>query len=716
MNYKKKNSPVKKNKGKSAVRAMSLTDKVLSFLKNNPGKPMNVNQVCSKLEISVSDKDSVFQSLQSLVLIDEVEEVQPGKFVARKPHEIWVGKVDYNSSGNAYIVSAESEKDIFVHAKNLADAWHGDTVEVVLLPRRGSSPEGVVTQVISRGKEDWVGVVYKKGDQFFVQPDSNRLPFKIQIPEELLHGASPRMKVVVHIQKWPHGREGVATGEILRILGNAGENNTEMHAILEEYGLPYEFDPEVEKEAELISFDLPEEEIKKRRDFRDVLTFTIDPADAKDFDDALSIRELEDGNYEVGVHIADVSYYVRPKSRLDQEAVKRATSVYLVDRVVPMLPEKLSNGVCSLRPNEDKFTFSAVFVLNKEGKVISDWFGRTVIHSDQRFSYEEAQEIIEGKSHPLSEPILLMHEWAQKMRKKRFDSGALRVDAAEVKFRLDEEGRPIEVYFKVQKEANQLIEEFMLLANRKVTEFVSKMSKKKPFVYRIHDLPAEAKLQDFASFVKTLGYHLDLQNPKKISKNINALLDEVKGKPEGDMVRQLAIRSMAKAIYSTKNIGHYGLAFDDYTHFTSPIRRYPDVLVHRLLDAYLNNQDLYKEADLEKLCNHSSEREKLASEAERSSIKYKQVEFMLDKVGRTYLGVITGVTEWGIYVEIEETRCEGMVRIRDMRDDFYYFDEKRMSIVGRSRKKAYRLGDKVQVLVDKVDMDRRQIDLILENF
>src|SRR5690606_16798345 len=352
-------------------------------------------------------------------------------------------------------------------------------------------------------------VVYKKGDQFFVQPDSNRLPFKIQIPEELLHGASARMKVVVHIQKWPHGREGVATGEILRILGNAGENNTEMHAILEEYGLPYEFEPEVEKDAERISFDLPEEEVKKRRDFRDVLTFTIDPADAKDFDDALSIRELEDGNYEVGVHIADVSYYVRPKSRLDQEAVKRATSVYLVDRVVPMLPEKLSNGVCSLRPNEDKFTFSAVFVLDKNAKVLSEWIGRTVIHSDRRFAYEEAQEIIEGKEDELAGPILEMHRLAQIMRKKRFEAGALRVDQAEVKFKLDENGKPVDVYFKVQREANQLIEEFMLLANRKVTEFVSKMKKKKPFVYRIHDTPSETKLQDFVDFVKTLGYHLD---------------------------------------------------------------------------------------------------------------------------------------------------------------------------------------------------------------
>lgn len=705
-----------KGRGKGGAKAVALTDLVLSFLKANPGKAMNVTQICSKMGIVPDDKEKVFQTLHRLVLIDEVDEVQPGKFSAKKPHVVLVGKVDYNSSGNAYIVCEGHDKDVFVHANHMGDAWHGDTVEVVLFPRKGGSPEGSISRVISRGKEDWVGTVSVKGDSVYVHPDSNRIPFKIFIPNDLTKGVSDKMKVVAHITDWPIGRDDDAKGEILRVLGHAGENNAEMHAILEEYGLPYEFPEQVEKDAEKISFDLDPKEIKKRRDFRDVLTITIDPADAKDFDDALSYKELPDGNVEIGVHIADVSYYVTPKNRLDVEAQKRATSVYLVDRVVPMLPEKLSNGVCSLRPNEDKFTFSAVFVLDKNAKVLSEWIGRTVIHSDRRFAYEEAQEIIEGKEDELAGPILEMHRLAQIMRKKRFEAGALRVDQAEVKFKLDENGKPVDVYFKVQREANQLIEEFMLLANRKVTEFVSKMKKKKPFVYRIHDTPSETKLQDFVDFVKTLGYHLDIQNPKKISKNLNALLDEVKDKPEGDMIRQLAIRSMAKAIYSTKNIGHYGLAFDDYTHFTSPIRRYPDILVHRLLDAYLNDQDYLNEAELEKLCNHSSEREKLASEAERASIKYKQVEFMIDRVGRTYSGVITGVTEWGIYVEIEETRCEGMVRIREMRDDFYYFDEKKISIIGKSRKKAYRLGDKVHVLVNKVDMDKRQIDLLLEDF
>lgn len=712
----KKSKGSNRGRNNNKPKAVVLTDIVLSFLKANPGKPMNVTQICSKMGIVAEDKEKVFQSLHRLVLIDEIEEVQQGKFAAKHPHTLLVGKVDYISSGNAYIISEESEKDIFIQAKNMADAWHGDIVEVIVFPRKGGSPEGAISKVISRGKENWVGTVSMKGNAVYVIPDSNRIPFKIFIPNELSKSATDNLKVVAHITNWPVGREDDARGEILRILGASGENNAEMHAILEEYGLPYEFPEQVEKDAEKISFDLDSKEVKKRKDFRDTLTITIDPADAKDFDDALSYKVLDNGNVEIGVHIADVSYYVTPKNRLDVEAVNRATSVYLVDRVVPMLPEKLSNGVCSLRPNEDKFTFSAVFEMDKDAKIISEWIGRTVIHSNRRFAYEEAQEIIEGKSDELSEPILAMHELAKIMRRKRFDAGALRVESTEVKFRLDENGKPIDVYFKIQKEANQLIEEFMLLANRKVTEFITKQKKKLPFVYRIHDLPAEAKLQDFAGFVKTFGYQLDLQNPKKISKNINSLLDQVKDKPEGDMIRQLAIRSMAKAIYSTKNIGHYGLAFDDYTHFTSPIRRYPDILVHRLLDAYLNGQEYLKEAELEKLCNHSSEREKLAAEAERASIKYKQVEFMLDRVGRTYAGVITGVTEWGIYVEIEETRCEGMVRIREMRDDFYYFEEKKMSIIGKSRKKAYRLGDRVHVLVNKVDMDRRQIDLLLEEF
>lgn len=710
----------KKNKQNNNKEARILSDTLLTFLKSNPSAPLNAKQISSKLGFETKEEqDNIYKALQTLLLLGEVEEVQPGKFMARKPFQVLSGRVDYLSSGNAYVISPESEKDIFIHARYLANAYHGDIVNVVLFPKKGGAPEGEVLEVLERGKSEWVGTLAGTPANMYVNPDSNRIPFSIYIPLDVSKGASPGMKVVAKITDWPVQQGMDARGEVIRVLGKSGENNAEMHAILEEYGLPYEFPPEVEEDAERISFDLPQAEIKKRRDFRDTLTFTIDPADAKDFDDALSLKELGDGKWEIGVHIADVSHYVTPGSRLDKEAVKRATSVYLVDRVVPMLPEKLSNGVCSLRPNEDKFTFSAVFVMNENAEVLEQWFGRTVIHSDHRFSYEEAQEIIEGKEDDFSAPILLLHKLAQIMRGHRFKDGALRVDQAEVKFLLDENGKPVDVYFKIQREANQLIEEFMLLANKKVTEFVALPKGKKrsrPFVYRIHDLPDESKLQDFASFVKTLGYHLELDNPKKISKNINALLAEVQDKPEGDMIRQLAIRSMAKAIYSTKNIGHYGLSFDYYTHFTSPIRRYPDVLVHRLLQTYLDDENAQpKESDLEQLCNHSSERERLAAEAERASVKYKQVEFMLERVGRVYAGVITGVTEWGVYVEIEETRCEGMVRLREMRDDFYFFDEKRMAVFGKSRKKSYRLGDRVHVLVNKVDMDRRQIDLLFEN-
>lgn len=715
-------SPRKKSKkdNQNNKEAKILSDTLLTFLKSNPSAPLNAKQISSRLGFeSKEDQESIYKTLQTLLLLGEIEEVQPGKYIARKPFRVLSGRVDYLNSGNAYVISAESEKDIFVHAKYLGNAYHGDIVKVLVFPKKGGAPEGEIVEITERGKSEWVGTLEGTAKTLYVQPDSNRIPFAIYIPQSESKGASAGTKVVARITDWPVEHGSDARGEILRILGKSGENNAEMHAILEEYGLPYEFAPEVEQDAEKISFDLPAAEIKKRRDFRGVLTFTIDPADAKDFDDALSIRELGEDKWEIGVHIADVSHYVTPGSRLDKEAIKRATSVYLVDRVVPMLPEKLSNGVCSLRPNEDKFTFSAVFVMNDKAEVLEQWFGRTVIHSDRRFSYEEAQEIIEGKEDELSVPMLTLHKLAQIMRKDRFKDGALRVDQAEVKFLLDEQGKPVDIYFKIQREANQLIEEFMLLANKKVTEFVALPKGKKknrPFVYRIHDSPDEAKLQDFASFVKTLGYRLELDNPKKISKNINALLAEVQDKPEGDMIRQLAIRSMAKAIYSTNNIGHYGLSFDYYTHFTSPIRRYPDVLVHRLLQTYLDDENATpKESDLEQLCNHSSERERLAAEAERASVKYKQVEFMLDRVGRVYAGVITGVTEWGIYVEIEETRCEGMVRIREMRDDFYFFDEKRMSVFGKNRKKAYRLGDKVHVLVNKVDMDKRQIDLLFEH-
>jgi ribonuclease R len=680
-------------------------------------KSLNVKQIASQLEMK-GDQSILYEVLLDMEHNGDLKQTDPGKFVNANPIIPLTGKIDLLSSGNAYVIVEGQDQDVFIPAKYVNNAFHQDIVKIRVFKRGdGRKPEGEVLEVVERGKTDFVGIIHFDGKRARLTPDHNRMLSDIVIPLPGLNGAMDGEKAQVRINKWPVGN-GLAEGEVIRVLGIPGNNDTEIHAILAEFGLPIEFPEDVEKEAEQISFDLPKEEISRRRDFRNITTITIDPYDAKDFDDALSIQKLDNGNWEIGVHIADVSYYMGLRSRLEKEAVKRATSVYLVDRVVPMLPEKLSNGVCSLRPHEEKFCFSAVFELDDSANVLNQWFGRTVIYSDRRFTYEEAQTVIETGEGDFKQEVLTFHRLAQIMRKERFDNGALRVEQEEVKFRLDEQGKPIEVFFKVQKDSNHLIEEFMLLANKKVAEFIGKKRGKtdthRPFVYRVHDAPDPTKLEEFGTFVGKLGYKVKLDNPKQIAKSLNKLLDEVKGKPEEAMVQSLAIRSMAKAIYTTKNIGHYGLGFEYYTHFTSPIRRYPDVMVHRLLQIYLDGGKSQPEDELEKLCIHSSEREKKAAEAERASTKYKQVEYMSERVGRTYAGVITGVTEWGMYVEMIENKCEGMVRIRDLRDDFYYFDDKNFMIIGRNKKKRYRLGDNVDVLVHKVDMQRRQIDLHLD--
>jgi len=535
------------------------------------------------------------------------------------------------------------------------------------------------------------------------------MPFDLFIPLAKLNGAKQGQKALAKIVEWDQ-RSRNPVGEIVEVLGYPGENDTEMHAILAEFGLPYRFEPEIEKAAEKIPGEITPEDIKERRDFRKIPTFTIDPEDAKDFDDALSFKRLDNGNMEVGVHIADVTHYVRPGSVVDKEAQERATSVYLVDRTVPMLPEKLSNNICSLNPNEDKLTYSAVFEIDSNAIIINEWFGRTIINSDKRFSYSEAQKVIDTGEGAMKSEVLALHNLAQKLREKRFSSGSFAFERLEVKFNLAENGTPLGINFREFGSSNQLVEEFMLLANKRVAEYVGKKLKGKTFVYRIHDKPNPEKLNSFSYFIKRFGYTIDTEDTKGLPAAMNKLMNEVAGKNEQNIVETLALRSMAKAIYSTDNIGHYGLSFSYYTHFTSPIRRYPDMMVHRLLSKYLEGQPPRDGEKYEKLCDHSSKRERLATDAERASIKYKQVEFMSDKIGRTFEGVISGVTEWGIYVELIENQCEGMVAIRELQDDFFEYDEVNYCIKGRKTGKVYMLGDKITIEVVKADLQKKQLD------
>ena len=702
------------------------TAQIFKILSKEPSKSFNYKQIAAVLELSdTKSRNEIIRDLKILKAQDKIHETEIGKYQIISKAEYYEGVIDMTSRKNGYFVCDELEDDVFVPFINLNHALDGDKVKAYIYNRRSSrKPEAEVLEILERKKTEFVGVIDIQKNFAFVTTANAKMYTDIFIPKNKIGEAEHGDVVLVTLEDWPKKADS-PFGSVIKVLGKPGEHNTEIHAILAEYGLPYDFPIEVEAYANKIDTSITEEEIKKRRDMRDVLTFTIDPKDAKDFDDALSFQILENGNYEIGVHIADVSHYLQEGTILDDEAYNRATSVYLVDRVVPMLPEVLSNFACSLRPHEEKYTFSAVFQLNNKAEVVDSWFGRTVTYSDQRFAYEEAQSIIETKSDvipveisftgkeysvpkPIVEATLKMDELAKILRRKRMAAGAISFDKVEVKFHLNEAAEPVGVYFKQSKDANHLIEEFMLLANRKVAEFIGKQ--KKTFIYRIHDEPNEDKLINLQAVIAKFGYSINFRSKKDISSSLNNLLEEVQGKKEQNLVDTLTIRSMSKAAYSTENIGHYGLAFDYYSHFTSPIRRYPDVMAHRLLQHYIDGGKSVSEEDYEEKCVHSSQMEGLAAQAERDSVKYMQVKYMQDHKDEEFLGVISGVTEWGIYVEIIENKCEGMVRIREIRDDYYTFDDKQYALVGEVSKNILQLGDEIYVKVKNADLVKKQLD------
>nr|WP_321233940.1 ribonuclease R [uncultured Psychroserpens sp.] len=720
----------KKKKRKSSHNKISnLTNTILSILKKDRNQTFNYKQIAAKLGVNdASSRNQIIKKLQQLKAKQEIEEVDRGKFKAIINTEYHIGIVDMASRGSGYIISDDFEDDIYIASNNMNKALHGDEVEFYAYKRRKRGKiEGEVTNIIKRAKSEYVGVIQIHKSYAFVIPDGNKMHTDIFVPINKINKAEEGDKVLVSLEDWPEKADS-PYGRVLKVLGKPGEHNTEIHSILAEYGLPNEFPYEVEDYANKIDLEIKPEEIAKRRDMRKDLTFTIDPKDAKDFDDALSFKILDDGLFEIGIHIADVSHYLQEGTVLDDEAYERATSVYLVDRVVPMLPEILSNGACSLRPHEEKYTFSAVFKMNDKAEIKDQWFGRTVTYSDARFAYEEAQAIIETKTNNIpkevsltgkayqadqavADAVLKLDELAKIMRRKRMGSGAISFDKVEVKFNLDEEANPVGVYFKTSKDANKLIEEFMLLANRKVGEFIGKQ--KKTFVYRVHDEPDDSKLAALQNVVGRFGYKLNFKDRKSVSSSLNNLLKDVNGKKEQNLVDTLTIRTMSKAEYSTHNIGHYGLAFDYYSHFTSPIRRYPDVMAHRLLQHYLDGGQSVSQDAYEDKCNHSSNMEYLATKAERDSIKYMQIRFMEDHKNEDFVGVISGVTDWGIYVEIISNKCEGMVSVRDMKDDHYEFDEDHYAMIGKNSKNMYQLGDEVIVRVKNTDLVKKHLDFNL---
>ena len=703
------------------------TNAILSIFGETPFKPMNYKQICKVLGIhDAAGKDVVYHILIDLNEQGILEEERPYRYVLNPayleeygPKKQYVeGVVDMKSTGKAYVMLDNEEgEDVFIASNNTGRALHGDRVRVAMFPKRkGKKPEGEIVEVLQRKRTDFVGVLHISHGYVFVVPDQDSIPVDIFVPKGELHGAKNGQKVVVHLVDWPEN-SGNPFGEIIRVLGNPGDNNVEMESILLAHDYPLDFPEEVEREAARIPTRITKTEIKQRRDYREVFTVTIDPQDAKDFDDAISLRRLENGHWEVGVHIADVSHYVKPGSAIDEEAYSRGTSIYLVDRTIPMLPEKLCNNVCSLRPHEEKLTFSAVFEMDDEAHVLSHWIGRTVIKSCRRYTYEEVQAMIEGGEGDYKEQILTFHHLATKLRERRMAEGSLNFHSEEVRFILDENGKPIDTYVRVQNESHELIEDFMLLANRTVAETFGKPDsqwRNHTFVYRVHDEPNPEKLNNFLRLISRLGYTMDISTRSKLVKSYNKLFDDVEGKGEKNLIETVAIRTMAKAVYSTENIGHYGLSFDYYTHFTSPIRRYPDLMVHRLIQRYLlEGKESVSRKEYDEYCAHTSEMEKQAEEMERQSVKYKQAEYLQDKIGQVFEGLISGVSKWGLYVELKGNKCEGLVRYEDMPGDYYYLDEENFRVIGQGSGRVLQLGDEVKVLVKNVNLLKRQMDFEL---
>ncbi|MFN8346304.1 MAG: ribonuclease R [Spirosomataceae bacterium] len=750
MKKKQKTREPKKKQARPQKQIVSFLDEfkseIAAFFEINDDRPFELHQLHTHFDADDQKLRLIFNGLlDELIEEGRVKRTPEGLYAAKENANVFIGKVEHVNKNYAFVVLNDEpsdgpivsgNSDIWVDADDLRGAIDGDTVRITLFSdyRSGRRREGKVEEILQRGRTEFVGEIELWPKYGIVVLDNRRMYDDVYIPETKLKNAQDGDKVLVRITQYPT-RSRRMEGEVTEVLGKAGSNDTEMHAILAEFGLPYKFPEEVEAEANAIPDTIPAEEIARRRDMRDILTFTIDPADAKDFDDALSVKYLDNGNYEIGVHIADVTHYVRPDTGIEREAYARATSVYLVDRTVPMLPEKLSNNLCSLRPNEDKLTFSAVFEMNEEAKIVHEWFGRTVIHSDRRFSYEEAQEVLENPT-PDPSPVgrgesalslrgegwggvlSLLNKLAHKLRAERFAKGAVNFETTEVKFNLDENGKPIGLYTKVRKDAHKLIEEFMLLANKRVPEFIYRKSKDKnqpnTMVYRIHEEPDMEKLRVFAAFAGRLGYKLKIENEKVAAQSLNQLMADLEGKPEQNALEQLAIRTMAKARYSTEDAGHFGLAFRRYSHFTSPIRRYPDMMAHRLLQHYLDGKPSPDRAEYEPACKHSSSREQLAANAERASIKYKQVEFMASmESNRVWDGIITGVTEFGLFVEITETASEGLVRMNDLNDDYYELDKENYRLVGKRSKRFYTFGDAVKVKVKETNISRRSMDLVL---